>query len=302
MNYYWVLREKGYSNKQIRSMFSKNLRKLGEFGGFYTIKEFSEYTNLSQYESKKYFKSCYDESYIQKKLNVFFELEIVDNPTKAAVDYLNKNKIFTKSGIPWTKPNFYSSNLKIKSKGKKIHSRHLELWSIFDKHREKFESYNQAVKYLNQNKYYQKSGKPWSRQLLSLIIQKYPELDWSLTNKRQRKYDIYSEEYAFLNTDCFDKYESFEEMQESLDLPEDQDFQKLLHDKKISKSFWNQRKKEEIKQAIIDILKENSDISYAKLWVKLAELNYFPAEAKKKSQRMYNFMKRNNLLDIKRCI
>ena len=295
---YWLLREEGYSTSQIRQMLSNNLESLASSGGFYTVSELSEFADLPFYTAKKYFASCYDETLIQSKIDSYCYSQTTWS-TQSVLDFLNENEYFSKTGKPWSLSSFYRTQLTI-PKAKKIHQRHLEIWKQFDANRENFESYNQAVKFFNQNKIYQESGKPWSRQLLSLIIQKYPELDWSLPNKKKNKLTIYSEKYHYLNSSVFQKYSSYEEMIESLDLPQDQAMISYLSHLNISKTNWIKRKQKIIENRIIEILNLKPNISYAKLWDQLTDFEEFSPEAKRKSQRMYNYMNRRQLLHLKR--
>ena len=205
---YWSLKEQGYSTSQIRKMFCNNLNLLGSCGGFYTVSQLMRFANIPFSKAKKYFVTCYDEEFIQSKINSFCNSQITWN-TKSVIQFLNNNEYYSQTGKPWNINSFYRANL-ILPKTKKIYHRHLEIWKYFDSNRHTFQSYNQAVKFFNDKKIYQESGKPWSRQLLSLIIQKYPELDWSLPNKKKNKFTIYSERYHFLNTSVFEKYSSYE--------------------------------------------------------------------------------------------
>ena len=298
---YWTLIKEGYTTEQIRTMFSHDLERLGSQGGFYTVSELAKYAEISTSKATKYFKTCYNPKVIQYKLNIYIETVAVTS-VQIAIDFLNKNRLFTKTGKLWAPSSFSSSTLVIENKKKLKHPRHLSIWKLFDEYRNTFESYNQAVIFFNANNHYQESGKPWSRQLFSIIIQSYPELDWSLPNRKQNKFTRYSQEYAHLTSDLINIYASYEEMIDSLKLPHDNSFRQFLLTKNLDRNSWKNKKLREIKEQIILLLTENSKISYANLWIELSLLGYFDPTAKRKSQRMYNFMKRNNFLEIKRKI
>tara|TARA_R110001606_G_scaffold45770_4_gene118349 strand:- start:4664 stop:5581 length:918 start_codon:yes stop_codon:yes gene_type:complete len=298
---YWTLIKEGYTTNQIRTMFSHDLEKLGSEGGFYTASEFASYAEISTSKATKYFKTCYNSEVIQNKLNIYIET-VPATSVQIAIDFLNKSKLFTRTGRAWTPSAFSSSNLEIENKKKPKHHRHLSIWKLFDEHRSNFESYNQAVIFFNTNNYYQESGKPWSRQLFSIIIQSYPELDWSLPNRKQNKFTRYSKEYEHLSSDLINSYDTYEEMISSLGLPGDANFKKFLSTKNLDRASWKRKRLREIEDRIILLLTEDSNISYANLWRELSILGYFDPLAKRKSQRMYNFMKKNNLLEIKRKI
>lgn len=295
---YWSLKDEGYSTEQIREMFSDNIESLASSGGFYTVSQLANFTKVSFYTVKKYFVSCYDEGLIQSKIDSFCHSQ-KDWSCQSILDFLNTNEYYSKTGKPWTLSSFNRTSLTI-PRTKKIHQRHLEIWKHFDSNRHNFKSYNHAVKFLNQRKIYQESGKPWSRQLLSLIIQKYPELDWSLPNRSKSKSNMYTEKYNFLDSSVFEKYSSFEEMIKVLKLPKDQAMMAYLTSLNICKRGWQQYKNNLALNRIMEITAENPQISYSDLWNQLSDYEGFPSQAKRKCQRMYNYMKKHNILDYKR--
>ena len=298
---YWDLLEQGYTVEQIRNLLSGDLEKLASCGGFYTLSHFQKYTKCSRAFALKHFKSCYDPVFLQDQINFLID----QNPTisiSEIVTYLNGKTFFSKTGKPWTISNFLSSGF-ITSKRKQknfIHQRHLDLWKMFNRNKEKFSSYNQAVKFFNSIGYYQESGEPWSRQLLSLIIQKYPELDWSLPNPRRNQYQVLLEQYSHLNSDLLNSYSSFDEMVQDLDLPTSPAMTKVLSTFKISKKYWQLKKDDEIKKLIIDCIDSKPESSYIEIWDYVSSFGHFNSLAKRKSQRMYNYMKAKNLLEYKR--
>ena len=300
---YWDLLEQGYTVPQIRNMLSSDLEKLASCGGFYTLSQFQKYTGCTRAFALQHFRSCYNPESIQNYIDFLIDARPTISISEIVLA-LNEKTFFSKTGKPWSISNFQSSDFATTSRKQKnsIHQRHLDLWKMFNQNKDKFTSYNQAVLYFNKTGYYQESGEPWSRQLFSLIMLKHPELDWTLPNPRRNKYQILSEKYSHLNSSLIHSYSSFEEMVEDLELPINSTMVKFLSSLKISKKHWQIKRTKEIEEAILSYLSANSSPSYVDIWNHLSSLGFFNPNAKRKSQRMYNYMKTKNLLQHKRTI
>lgn len=300
MNKYWHLIENGFTTDQIRSMYSNSLEDLGKYGGFYTISEFAKYTGLTIYASKAYHVTCYDPEYIKSKIKAHIETNGYFGKAKI-VQFLNDNKLYTKVGKPWSSSTtlFSRIDIELPKKERTISSttlrKYKRLWEHFNKNKSKYNSYNHAVLCFKEDGFFQTNGKPWSRQYFKMIMDSTSDWDWSLPNRKQSiKNELTSKFNSILDQSVFERFTSYEDMMESLGLPDSPQMQKILAQKQISKSFWQKKEREELHSKIMEIVKQEPTISYAKLWNKMVSLGYFEP-TQWASQRMYNYMKTYNL-------
>lgn len=301
MNKYWELIESGFTTDQIRSMYSNSLKDLGRNGGFYTISEFSKYTGLTLYASKAYHVTCYDPEYIKSKIQNYIKSNGYCGKGKI-LEFLNDNKLYTKVGKPWPNCTILFSKIEIElpERERTMSSSTLEkykkLWEHFTKNKSKYNSYNHAVLSFKDEGFLQDSGRPWNRQYFKMVMDATPEWDWSLPNRKKSITEVLINEFdVHLNESVFENFSSYEEMMESLGIPDNFQMQKILNERKISKIFWQRKEREILHSEILQTLKNEPEITHIDLWNKMVSLGYFKP-TKWASQRMYNYIKTYNLI------
>lgn len=302
MKSYYEYLDDGLSLEEIRALCHEDLELLGKYGGFYTMKEFMAYTKLTAYSSLRFFQTCYDKNEVTKRLSAY----VLENPDANLVDmtdFLNEKKYFTITGKYWTVATLRNllASTKISATQRKslTRSRHFDLWVEFDKHRENFLSYNNAIIFLTKLGIRQESGRKLSRQHLDLIMKANPDLDWSLPNRYVRKEIVAEDKYIHLTKEyALQKYTSFDDMVKGEGIKLDFAVETLLRSRGLSRTSWLKEEKSSINQAIQDILAKNNKISYGVLWNKLVELGLVN-KVSQPVQRMYNYMTEQGLTHLK---
>ena len=304
MNTYWTKIESGMTRQQIRDEIGLNLVELGKNGGFYTATEFYQYINEKTNKYARLFKTCFDKDYVVKKVQ-----DIIDeDPTRTnteIVEELNIREIFTKTGKPWTVTTFSICMAGIifsRPEGisrSPVRDKHHALWEIFDAHRELFVSYNHAIKWLNANGYKHSSGRPWTRQNLSLIIHKHSYLDWSLPNRKVSLENQILDKLADEDIDSLiESDKDVDEIIEDLGVPNTPTAKLVLGSVGIGSRGKETAKRLKVNEVITDILTKNPSISYYDLW-ELLETKGLVNVVSKKSQRMYHYLCKENLIHLK---